>query len=284
MKKTMLVMAMVIALAMSTMAGAIAEDHDPGITSPTAAEVVYENTLNLTGTDTAAKDNNARWAVRGPDACSSNNTEAGNVDGENDDFAWEGGDFTATVDITGWDSGEYCFVLNTEQGGADGSRLIQNFYIVDDYVVVDASIDKALNSYDPDTGKPDYSVSGVVGLYGTEGLAGELELRYHNPKISCQVDLTTGTAQLARYGPDPDAARLQMKDVAYDCNNGDAGEFALIQILEPGFEGPNGATFVSEGGGVSGDGDYDLVGTFDESRDWVPLDRGEADFNIAAFS
>ncbi len=183
MKRTFLVMAMVIGLAMSTMAGAIAGGHDPGIASPTAGEVVYENTLYLSGTDTAAQENNARWAVRGPDACSSSNTEAGNVDGENDDFKWEEGAFTATVDITGWDPGEYCFVLNTRQGVADGSLLIQNFYIVDEY----AKVGGVLEADAGRKGNGTHAIEGLVGFAGDAGPVGSIEVNYRALGETCTL-------------------------------------------------------------------------------------------------
>ncbi len=45
--------------------------------------------------------------------------------------------------------------------------MTQEFYVVDDYLVVDASIDDPLDTYAPDTRKRDYSVSGLIAGYGT---------------------------------------------------------------------------------------------------------------------
>jgi len=186
-KRSLLVLGMVLALALTSMANAEPDYPDPAITSPAAGEVIYENTLNLAGVDSDAQDNNVQWAVRSETCAIATGTVAGNVDGFDDDFAWEGGYFTATLlDISGLDAGEYCFVLNTTQGEAAGSRLTQEFYIVDEYAKVGGNVDNAdylINTFENDLkelrGRQlSHAFEGVVGNAGSAGTVGSITVNY----------------------------------------------------------------------------------------------------------
>ena len=187
MRKSFLTMAMVIALALGMMAPAIADNHSE-ITSPTAGEVVYENALNLRVTDDS--DNPVAWAVRPhTEACDNYaDTLAGNVNvDEPDDYVWDGSEFSAELDISDWDAGRYCFAFNTrDTGDDDGSRLMQDFYIVDEYAKVGGNIDHAdyLIDHHSDVELKElrgrqlsHAFSGVVGNIGDETV-GSITVNY----------------------------------------------------------------------------------------------------------
>ncbi len=150
------------------------------IFSPYADQVIYENSLALMAEDLGAADNNARWAVRSGscDAIGGANNVAGNVSGVDDPFTWQDGVFTADLDISEWESGQYCFVLNTTQGTAAGSRLTQYFYIVDEYAKVGGTIYLLDNEGDTMPGKsPTDTVDGVVGKIGSM-VVGSITVNY----------------------------------------------------------------------------------------------------------
>ncbi len=85
------------------------------ITSPKAGQTV-SGTLTLTATyedwDNGINDDGVQWAVR-KDTCTAGAPGvAGNVDGLNSPYVWNGAEFSASLDTTGWADGEYCFVFN----------------------------------------------------------------------------------------------------------------------------------------------------------------------------
>ena len=121
----------ILAIAVASTIGLCGSALAAEIFSPGADEVVYQSTLNISAQDTDAAVNTARWAVRLGTCAASTGTVAGNVDGKTDVASWSFGAFNASLDISLWQSGLYCFVLNTEEGSASGSRLTQYFYIVD---------------------------------------------------------------------------------------------------------------------------------------------------------
>ena len=131
----LMVMAVVIALAMSMIAGAFASEHF-GITSPTAPEgeralVAPDEDVLLTaiGPDTGG----VQWAVR-TGTCDPNQplevTIAGNVDGRTDVADWEDGHFSFLLTSDRLEPTEddefYCFVFNPN----DGDRYTQEFVVV----------------------------------------------------------------------------------------------------------------------------------------------------------
>ena len=137
----------------------------------------------------------------------------------------DGNDFQKTLDISTWDPGFYCFAFNP--GPNAGYRVTQEFYVVDDYLVVDASIDDPLDTYAPDTRKPDYSVSGLIAGYGTDAV-GTLTVRFHNPKVTCWIDASTGTWRTGDTGFDADAIDdyAGVDGADFTCNDGTTGTFA----------------------------------------------------------
>ena len=112
------------------------EEGGPRIVSPSAGEKVTQSPLSLLAFDPTAPDNTARWAVRHADGnpnCVAGSSDVhnivGNVDGMTHSSDYTGGQFAASVDISSWADGNYCFALNTVQGPAAGNRLIQFFSI-----------------------------------------------------------------------------------------------------------------------------------------------------------
>lgn len=157
----------------------------------------------------------------------------------------------------------------------------------DTYLIVDSSIDAALDEYAPDTAKPDYSVSGVIGLDGNGDEFGMIELRYHDPKITCYVDVSTGTWRTGDTGFDADSIQdyAGVDNADYACDNGDSGTFASLFFLDPvatdvAPDWPGGAVVVDEDGDRTTVGDYDLIGGLASSYYWVPLDRGDVFFHV----
>lgn len=79
-----------------------------------------EHTFKAEYVDADETEDHISWAIRAGTCQQSTNTMAGNVDGHNDSGTLDGSDFSTTVDMSGWDDGEYCFVVNPqESSGAD---------------------------------------------------------------------------------------------------------------------------------------------------------------------
>ncbi len=76
-------------------------------------------------------DDSAQWAVREGTCAANTGTVFGNVDGFSDSFTWDGMNFSASTDVSSWNTGNYCFVFNpTESVGDDPIRETQEFTIV----------------------------------------------------------------------------------------------------------------------------------------------------------
>lgn len=259
-------------LALAMMAPAMADSHGPEITAPTADEVVYENTLVLEGHDTAAADNNARWAVR-YDTCDpvAEANRAGNVTGVDDEYDWAEGAFSATVDITDWDAGEYCFVLNTEQGDAEGSRLTQWFYIADHYVKAGGVVDAEHLDF-AKIGNGTHAFEGWIADAGGAGILGEFTLN-HRAGVECtytpgeqgDLDVTTSVVN-----PDAGLIRAVLTDWV-STEGSDECERNDIRFLE------REANEYFPRGGIYTPNELD-TGRSDPPNDaldyWVPLTHG----------
>ncbi len=101
-------------------------DAQPGITSPEENQEIPQNQeLVLGARDFEAANGGVHWAVRAG-SCS-NNTLAGNVHDQDDDYTWENGIFNSILDISEWDTGEYCFAFNPSAG----DRYTRQFEIVE---------------------------------------------------------------------------------------------------------------------------------------------------------
>lgn len=104
------------------------------ITSPTVdQDVIGSLVLQATYTD----DNPAgvQWAVREGTCTAATNTRAGNVDGFNTLYLWTGTipnkTFSATIDVSTWTTGDYCFVFNPGESGLERDiRLTRRFDII----------------------------------------------------------------------------------------------------------------------------------------------------------
>ncbi len=85
------------------------------ITSPTAGQVVSGSVVlgaTYEDWDNNTNDDNVQWAVRANTCTSGMNTVAGNVDGFNTAASWDGAQFSASLDVSSWADGSYCFVFN----------------------------------------------------------------------------------------------------------------------------------------------------------------------------
>jgi len=100
------------------------------ITSPHANQVV-SGTVDLTATlYDKDGDDDVQWAVRKGTCDPGVNTVYGNVDGFDHLFSWDHYSFSSSVDTSGWENGEYCFIFNpTESLGDKPIRETQWFTV-----------------------------------------------------------------------------------------------------------------------------------------------------------
>jgi hypothetical protein len=116
------------------------------ITNPaTATEVVsgeYEFTAEYIDNDNTP--DNIQWAIRADNCTGSNDTVAGNVDGFSDDSTFVGSAFSTTLNTAEWLNGEYCFVVNPDEGpGEDDLRATQTFNVENNYTISGVKWDDA---------------------------------------------------------------------------------------------------------------------------------------------
>lgn len=104
------------------------------ITNPSANENVF-GLINLTAEYFDGDDENddaVQWAVRAGTCEANTGTVAGNVDGFNDSFTWDGNMFSAPFDADLFELGEYCFIFNPADDGEVNVRETQLFNIVEE--------------------------------------------------------------------------------------------------------------------------------------------------------
>jgi hypothetical protein len=77
-------------------------------------------------------DDIVQWAVRSETCSANTNTVAGNVDGFNDSYTWDGQDFSSDLDTDLLSPGDYCFVFNPKDDGPVNVRETRWFTIEDD--------------------------------------------------------------------------------------------------------------------------------------------------------
>lgn len=167
--------------------------HGAAITSPTAYEVVYKNSLVLTANDPNIENataNDVHWAL-----VSETNADSRPCTGDikfnrvNHPYTFsEDGFFEASVDLQGLEAGEYCFVFNTElENPGVGERVVQYFYIVDEYAKIGGNIDNEdylINKHGSLDLKQlrgrqlSHAFSGVVGNAGSAGTVGSITVNY----------------------------------------------------------------------------------------------------------
>lgn len=98
------------------------------ITSPVVGEVVSGD-LILEATYTGDSSDPVYWAVR-KDTCEVNAAAIvlANVDGFNDPYTWENGEFSASFDVSDFETGTYCFAFNPN-GNNNNVRATAEFTI-----------------------------------------------------------------------------------------------------------------------------------------------------------
>lgn len=105
------------------------------ITQPVVDEVV-SGTLDLAAIYTDDNPSGVQWAVRFGTCAAATGTRAGNVDGYSTGYLWgttpTGRDFSASIDVSTWEVGNYCFVFNpTESSLERDVRPTRLFSIVE---------------------------------------------------------------------------------------------------------------------------------------------------------
>ena len=288
MKRTMLVLGMVLALAMTAMAASGEYEYpDPSITSPTAGEVIYENTLYLEASDPnvlEAGPQDVHWAVvteteANPMPC----TGTIHFNRNNTPYTFEGGEFRAEVDLTGLTGGEYCFVFNTElENPADGARIWNYFYIVDEYAKVGGNVDNAdyliesfgsLGLKELRGNQLSHAFEGVVGNAGSKTV-GSITVNYR--QLDKYVTFYGQSLTLSAAGGidvDDSTARAAVMAV------GGSEIILLDKDASPDFE--RGAAIVRYDGAPS-KSKYEIDSTpGDTGADsWVPLVNGNVEVGI----
>lgn len=239
--------------------------NDPAIELPTVDEVVYTNTIELLGHDAAAAGNQVQWAVRLGTCARGTGTVAGNVDGFDDPFIWKDGAFETAVDATDWVAGRYCFVLNTMAGAADGSRLTQGFYLVDEFAKVGGTIGMGEQG---SGGSPTHAFDGVVGNAGINGVVGSININYRKLKETLNFEAADLSLR--------DASGIGVEDgtaVADITTASGATILVLDRDASPDF--PRGAIIVRFNGGPSVNS-YEIDNTPGQTGadSWVEMERG----------
>lgn len=75
-------------------------------------------------------DDAVQWALRAGTCAAGTGTVAGNVDGFNDSFTWDGSQFNASVDASAFTPGDHCFIFNPTDDGQINVRETVTFSII----------------------------------------------------------------------------------------------------------------------------------------------------------
>lgn len=151
------------------------------ITNPAVDDMVLsgEHTFMAEYVDEDDDADAIRWAIR-EGTCDINAaaTVAGNVAGHTDPSTFVGAGFSALVDMSSWDDGEYCFVVNPdEDAGAADLRATRPFIleneiamcelevVSDTGTLVDELNDFAVATYESDTWTDD--IQNATWVWGT---------------------------------------------------------------------------------------------------------------------
>ena len=234
MKRVSLIAAAIAAVGFS--AAAAAEEAE--IFAPMPDEKVFSNTLGLVAVDPNAPANSVQWAVRvNNEGCSAGASNIynifGNVDGMDDPYEWTGGTFGSTLDISGLEAGEYCFVFNTTAGPAAGVRLVQDFYIVDTYAKVSGGF--RLPNATVKGNSPSYTFDGYIADAGDAGFLGSIFVNYREIGVTCSFGPgdTTFIEILPPGVPDhPVGTRAILNNLLGQCSDGASTSNARFFILE----------------------------------------------------
>lgn len=245
---------------------------DSAIESPSFDELIYDNMIELSAYDTGAVENAANWAVREGTTCDVGTTNvAGNVGGFDDAFTWMDGKFAAWFDATGLPGGEYCFVLNTTVGAADGSRLVQPFILLDKYVKVGGTLN--MGGLKGKGNSPTHALDGFVGLVVGSDVYGSITVNYRElgEYITYEAEDLTFRAAAGIGVTDPMAVG------AIELSMDEAGNTGTILVLDRDAteDFPRGAIIVRPFGEPTNDV-YEIDATPGEggADSWVPMDRG----------
>ncbi|MBN2203179.1 MAG: hypothetical protein JW700_03265 [Candidatus Aenigmarchaeota archaeon] len=112
-------------------------DRTAEITSPEIEESVSECSVDFDAYLIDDDYDAVQWAIRKGTCAAGTNTVFGNVDGFNNPFDWIfDGEYTynfhAQTDVSGWETGNYCFVFNPKEDlGESDIRLTREFSISD---------------------------------------------------------------------------------------------------------------------------------------------------------
>ena len=258
--------------------------HGAVITSPTAGEVVYENSLTLTANDPNIENataNDVHWALvaetdNDPRPC----TGDIKFNRVNHPYTFsEDGYFEAKVDLQDLEAGEYCFVFNTElENPDDGERVVHYFYIVDEYTKVGGNIDNADYLVDNHSdanlsvlrgrGQLSHAFSGVVGNAGDAGIVGSVTVNYRQLKESVTYEAESLSFRAA------DGIGAGNANAVAEIGTEDGG---IILVLDSNSSAdyPRGAIIVRPDGDP-GTGLYEIDDTpgTGGAASWIPMENG----------
>ena len=266
MKRTLLVLGMVLALAMTAMASTAMESSGAEIISPTAGEVVYENTLYLEAK--SGDDESVNVAVRtttpGDDNCSLRGETVIYRDVSGKLRTDDAGIYSESIDISTAEAGLYCFAFDP----ADAPRISVKFYIVDHYVKAGGVVDATAFDLDFEKrGNGTHAFEGWAADAGSSaGILGEFTLNY---RAGEECTYTPGELSITTSVTNPadDLVRVVLKDwdSTAGCERND------IRLLES-----NANEFFPRGGIYTpGELDTGISSPPNPAVDfWVPLTHG----------
>lgn len=254
------------AIALALTAPAMADSH-AAIDAPGPDELITNNTLELAAHDTTADTGDVNWAVR--DGCApgvgTNFVGGGpNVDVDEEHARdWEEGNFSATIDITDWDAGAYCFIFNPTE---TDTRLTQEFFVVDDHVKVGGTI--AMGE-DGRGNSPTHAVEGLVGDAGAAGIVGSITVNYRElgEQVTYEADALSFRAASGVGATDP----MAVADIGAA-----SGARILVLDADASDQFDRGALVVRVNGSPSDDEPREIDGSPGSTGadSWVPMDRG----------
>lgn len=164
----------------------------PGVNSYNRGTISLS--ANYSDGDTPNKDDGVQWAVRSGTCTAGQGTVAGNVDGYHDTAAWNGNNFTYSLNTTTLSDGSYCFVFNpSDDPGQPDIRLTQNFFI--DNTRPDVAFVSPTDFSQTFNGGPIVTVSASDNLSGLQNLVIHVYDSSNNPAKFCtatSAELTAG--------------------------------------------------------------------------------------------
>lgn len=167
-----------------TTSGAATFVRTAEITSPGDGETVSGLvSFNAILVDKDGNDN-VQWAVRKGTCAAGTNTVFGNVDGFNDHYTWNGADFHAETDVSGWVPGMYCFIFNPTESAGDTPLRETREFVVFDKIVYGGGHMLETDAEGKRKDWLDISFGGFIGDAGALGLFGEWQINFHNVNVN----------------------------------------------------------------------------------------------------